>query len=75
MSATDVSIPLPVTAAGTGMGAFTGLGGYGLGGYMTLGLGHKPKPGAIHISESEALILKDSKSGLPRVFPKSQLRR
>ncbi|KAJ6570100.1 hypothetical protein DFH09DRAFT_1465283 [Mycena vulgaris] len=60
MSTTDVFIPLPVTAAGTGMGAFSGLGGYGLGGYMTLGLGHKPKPAALQISESEALILKDN---------------
>ncbi|KAJ7645378.1 hypothetical protein B0H17DRAFT_450082 [Mycena rosella] len=58
MTATDVSIPLPVTAAGTG--AFSGLGGYGLGGYMTLGLGSKPKPGVLQISESEALILKDN---------------
>ncbi|KAJ6577458.1 hypothetical protein B0H19DRAFT_1120042 [Mycena capillaripes] len=57
MSVTDVSIPLPVTAAGTGMGAFTGL---GLGGYMTLGLGAKPKPGAIQISDSEAMIVKDN---------------
>ncbi|KAJ7116484.1 hypothetical protein C8R44DRAFT_209802 [Mycena epipterygia] len=60
MSATDVSIPLPVTAASTGMGAFAGLGGYGLGGYMTLGLGAKPKPWSFQISESEALILKDN---------------
>ncbi|KAJ7086162.1 hypothetical protein B0H15DRAFT_987519 [Mycena belliarum] len=61
MSGTEVSIPLPVTAAGTGMGAFTaGLGGYGLGGYMSLGLGHKPKPAAIQISDSEAMILKDN---------------
>lgn len=57
MSATEVSIPLPVTTAGTGMGAFTGL---GLGGYMTLGLGAKPKSGAIQISGSEVLILRDS---------------
>ncbi|KAF7312336.1 Rab guanyl-nucleotide exchange factor [Mycena indigotica] len=55
MTATDISIPLPVTAAGTGMSAFTSLGGY-----MTLGLGVKPKPAALHISPSEALILKDN---------------
>ncbi|KAJ7510485.1 hypothetical protein B0H11DRAFT_1190833 [Mycena galericulata] len=55
MSATEVSVPLPGTGVGTGMGAFTGLGGY-----MTLGLGAKPKPGAIRISESETLILKDN---------------
>ncbi|KAJ7236270.1 hypothetical protein B0H12DRAFT_1026995 [Mycena haematopus] len=58
MVATDVSIPLPVAATGAGVGsAFTGL---GLGGYMTLGLGAKPKSGAIQISESETLILKDN---------------
>ncbi|KAJ7039656.1 hypothetical protein C8F04DRAFT_1086112 [Mycena alexandri] len=57
MTATDISVPLPVTAAGTGMAAFTGL---GLGGYMTLGLGAKPKPGALQISDSEVLILKDN---------------
>ncbi|KAJ7123344.1 vacuolar sorting protein 39 domain 2-domain-containing protein [Mycena filopes] len=57
MIATDISVPLPVTAAGTGMAAFTGL---GLGGYMTLGLGAKPKPAAIQISASEVLILKDN---------------
>jgi hypothetical protein len=62
MTATDVSIPIPVAATGVagmaGMGsAFTGL---GLGGYMTLGLGAKPKSGAIQISDTETLILKDS---------------
>ncbi|KAJ7052608.1 hypothetical protein C8F01DRAFT_1170573 [Mycena amicta] len=57
MTATDISIPLPVTAAGTGMSAFTNL---GLGGYMTLGLGAKPKPAVLQISEAEALILKDN---------------
>ncbi|KAF7316900.1 Rab guanyl-nucleotide exchange factor [Mycena chlorophos] len=58
MTATDISIPLPVTAAATGMSAFTNLGG--LGGYMTLGLGAKPKPAALQIGPSEALILKDN---------------
>ncbi|KAF8207076.1 hypothetical protein K438DRAFT_1713917 [Mycena galopus ATCC 62051] len=58
MTATEVSVPLPAAAAGAGMGsAFTGL---GLGGYMTLGLGAKPKSGAIQISDSETLILKDN---------------
>ncbi|KAJ7180691.1 vacuolar sorting protein 39 domain 2-domain-containing protein [Mycena filopes] len=57
MTATDISIPLPVTAAGMGMAAFTGR---GLGGYMTLGLGAKSKPAAIQISDSEVLILKDN---------------
>ncbi|KAJ7760728.1 hypothetical protein DFH07DRAFT_430267 [Mycena maculata] len=55
MSVTDVSVPLPGTTGGTAMGAFTGLGGY-----MTLGLGAKPKPAALQISESETLILKDN---------------
>ncbi|KAF7330251.1 Rab guanyl-nucleotide exchange factor [Mycena venus] len=59
MTATAVSIPIPVAAAGAGMGsAFTGLGQFG--GYMTLGLGAKPKSGAIQISDSETLILKDN---------------
>ncbi|KAJ7841376.1 vacuolar sorting protein 39 domain 1-domain-containing protein [Mycena olivaceomarginata] len=62
MTATDVSIPIPVAATGVagmaGMGsAFTGL---SLGGYMTLGLGAKPKSGAIQISDTETLILKDN---------------
>ncbi|KAJ6468361.1 hypothetical protein C8R45DRAFT_1018454 [Mycena sanguinolenta] len=58
MTATEVSIPLPGAATGAGMGsAFTGL---GLGGYMTLGLGAKPKSGTIQISETETLILKDN---------------
>ncbi|KAF7327882.1 Rab guanyl-nucleotide exchange factor [Mycena kentingensis (nom. inval.)] len=55
MTATDISIPLPVTAAATGMSALSSLGGY-----MTLGLGAKPKPGALQISDSETLILKDN---------------
>ncbi|KAJ7284535.1 hypothetical protein C8J57DRAFT_1669706 [Mycena rebaudengoi] len=59
MTATDVSIPLPLAATGTGIGAFSGLGS-GLTGYMTLGLGAKPKPAVVHISESEALMLKDN---------------
>ncbi|KAG6862806.1 hypothetical protein C0995_008382 [Termitomyces sp. Mi166 len=37
------------------MGALSGLTGY-----MTLGLGAKPKPASVRISEKEALISKDS---------------
>ncbi|KAJ6608678.1 hypothetical protein B0H10DRAFT_516741 [Mycena sp. CBHHK59/15] len=59
MTATDISIPLPVTAAGAGMAALTGLGA-GLTGYMTLGLGAKPRPGLLRIGDTEALILKDN---------------
>jgi hypothetical protein len=40
-----------------GMGALTGLTGY-----MTLGLGAKPKPGVIRLNDDEALIIKDSES-------------
>ncbi|KAK7032798.1 rab guanyl-nucleotide exchange factor [Favolaschia claudopus] len=59
MTATEVTTPLPGPAVAAGMGsAFTGLGG--LGGYMTLGLGAKPKSGTVQISESETLILKDN---------------
>lgn len=55
MTATDISTPLPVTASASAMGALTGLTGY-----MTLGLGSKPKPAAVRIGDTEALIVKDS---------------
>ncbi|KAF5379787.1 hypothetical protein D9615_005708 [Tricholomella constricta] len=57
MTAVDISTPLPVTtsAGASAMGAFTGLTGY-----MTLGLGAKPKPASVRISKTEALIAKDS---------------
>ncbi|GLB44890.1 putative rab guanyl-nucleotide exchange factor [Lyophyllum shimeji] len=57
MTATDISTPLPVatSAGGSAMGALTGLTGY-----MTLGLGAKAKPACVRISETEALIAKDS---------------
>ncbi|KAJ7650763.1 hypothetical protein FB45DRAFT_25587 [Roridomyces roridus] len=55
MTATDITIPQPGTAVVAGMGALSGLGGY-----MTLGLGAKPKPGVLQISETETLILKDN---------------
>jgi hypothetical protein len=56
LSATDISTPALLTSSSTGMGAFTGLTGY-----MTLGLGAKPKPAVVQVSESEVLIVKDSK--------------
>ena len=57
MSAVDIITPLPTTtSAGVGaMGALSGLTGY-----MTLGLGAKPKPTAVHTGKSEVLITKDS---------------
>ncbi|KAG5644651.1 hypothetical protein DXG03_008033 [Asterophora parasitica] len=57
MTAVDITTPLPVTisASATAMGAFTGLTGY-----MTLGLGAKPKPASVRVSDTEALIAKDS---------------
>lgn len=55
LTVTDITTPLPISSSVAGMGAFTGLTGY-----MTLGLGAKPKPGVIRISETEILITKDS---------------
>ena len=55
---TEVTIPTHVGASvstGMGMGALSGLGGY-------IGLGSKPKPCVLTISEGEALIAKDSES-------------
>ena len=48
----DVTTPIPAT---TSMGAFSGLTGY-----MTLGLGARAKPGLVRLSDTEALIVKDS---------------
>jgi len=56
MTAVDIVTPLPVTSSGTAMNALTGLTGY-----MTLGLGAKPKPGVIRVTDSEFLIAKDGK--------------
>jgi hypothetical protein len=52
---TEVTTPIQATTSMTGMGAFTGLTGY-----MTLGLGAKPKSLVLRLSESEVLITKDS---------------
>ena len=54
MTATDVILPVPSVAAGTGMSAFTGLTGY-----MTLGLGAKTKPVAVQINDNETLVVRD----------------
>jgi hypothetical protein len=48
----DVTTPIPASIS---MGAFSGLSGY-----MTLGLGAKAKPGLVRLSDTEALIVKDS---------------
>ncbi|KAG6849265.1 hypothetical protein H0H93_009921 [Arthromyces matolae] len=56
MTAVDISTPLPITSS-TSAGAMGALSG--LTGYMTLGLGAKPKPASVRISEKEALISKD----------------
>ncbi|EMD34098.1 hypothetical protein CERSUDRAFT_141580 [Gelatoporia subvermispora B] len=56
---TDVVTPLPTAPSSgitnMGMGALSGLGGY-----MTLGLGAKPKPCVVNSNESEALVAKDN---------------
>src|ERR1700722_8757818 len=57
LTATEITTPATVTSSVSGMGALTGLTGY-----MTLGLGSKPKPGVVTISDSEVLITKDSQS-------------
>ena len=62
LSASEVSIPLPITASTVGMGAFTGLTGY-----MSLGLGAKAKPAVVQINDSDTLIVKDSKPA-PKVL-------
>ncbi|KAG6840674.1 hypothetical protein C0991_005179 [Blastosporella zonata] len=54
MTAVDITTPLPTTTSTSAIGAFSGLTGY-----MTLGLGAKPKPASARISENEALIAKD----------------
>jgi hypothetical protein len=54
----DVITPIPAT---TSMGALASMGTFsGLTGYMTLGLGAKAKPGLVRLSDTEALIVKDS---------------
>ena len=56
LTVTEIVTPAQATTALTGMGAFSGLSGY-----MTLGLGAKPKPGILRLSETEVVIVKDSK--------------
>ncbi|KAG9225012.1 hypothetical protein CCMSSC00406_0001837 [Pleurotus cornucopiae] len=61
LTATDIThVPNPtagavVAATGLGMSALTGLTGY-----MTLGLGAKPKPLTVALGNDEALIVKDN---------------
>lgn len=57
MTAVDIVTPLPTTTS-VGVGAMGALSG--LTGYMTLGLGAKPKPFAVNTGDSEVLITKDS---------------
>ncbi|OCH95424.1 hypothetical protein OBBRIDRAFT_816580 [Obba rivulosa] len=56
---TDIVTPIPAAPAvgitNMGKGALSGLGGY-----MTLGLGTKPKPCVVSVSESEALVGKEN---------------
>lgn len=56
MIAVDVATPTQPVATMTGMSAFSGLSGY-----MTLGLGSKPKPTALRLSDKEVMIVKESK--------------
>ena len=56
MAAVDVSTPTQTTATTSVGGAFSGLSGY-----MTLGLGSKPKPTALRLSDKETVIAKESK--------------
>lgn len=56
LTATEIVTPAQATTTMAGMGAFSGLSGY-----MTLGLGAKPKPGILRLSESEVVVVKDSK--------------
>lgn len=56
MTAVDVSTPTQAAATTSVGGAFSGLSGY-----MTLGLGSKPKPTALRLSDKETVIAKESK--------------
>ncbi|KAL0577985.1 Vacuolar morphogenesis protein 6 [Marasmius crinis-equi] len=55
LTATEVTMPLPAAGGPSSMGTFTGLTGY-----MTLGLGAKAKPGVVHFSDNDTLILRDN---------------
>ena len=54
MTATDVVFQPLASTSVVGVGAFTGLSGY-----MTLGLGTKPKPSVATVGDGEVLIAKD----------------
>jgi hypothetical protein len=55
LTAIDVALPSQATTSMAGMGAFAGLTGY-----MTLGLGTKPRSAVLRLSDTEALVAKDS---------------
>ena len=54
MTATDISLPLPISTSGGAMNALSGLTGY-----MTLGLGAKAKPAIAQVAPSKVLLAKD----------------
>ncbi|KAF7985633.1 hypothetical protein HWV62_2139 [Athelia sp. TMB] len=57
MTAVDVSMPTQAAATTSVGGAFSGLSGY-----MTLGLGSKPKPTALRLSDKETVIAKENQA-------------
>jgi len=54
MTATEISLPLPISTSGAAMNALSGLTGY-----MTLGLGAKAKPAVVQVAPSKVLLAKD----------------
>lgn len=63
MTTSEIVFPLPTTASGSAMNAFSGLTGY-----MTLGLGAKAKPAVVQVTESEVLIARDGNHRVVIVF-------
>ncbi len=63
MTTSEIVFPLPTSASGSAMNAFSGLTGY-----MTLGLGAKAKPAVVQVAESEVLIARDGKHSFVIVF-------
>lgn len=72
MTATEISLPLPISTSGAAMNALSGITGY-----MTLGLGAKAKPAVVQVAPSKALLAKDgaqSNSFLCAVLTSDQAR-